>query len=66
MQKSCISQNEKFDVHDSPEEAEAMQRQAEEEGKKEGRKQAKKQAEPAAEQVEAPDSELGSVFEGQG
>jgi len=23
MQKSCISQNEKFDVHDSPEEAEA-------------------------------------------
>ena len=23
MQKSCISQNEKFDVHNSPEEAEA-------------------------------------------
>ena len=41
----------------SPEEAEAMQRQAEEEGKKEGRKQAKKQAEPAAEQVEAPDTQ---------
>ena len=41
----------------SPEEAKAMQRQAEEEGKKAGRKQAKRIAEPAAEQVEAPDTQ---------
>ena len=38
----------------SPEEAEAMQRQAEEEGKKEGRKQAKRQA---SAEVEAPDTQ---------
>ena len=38
----------------SPEEAEAMQRQAEEEGKKAGRKQAKRQA---SAEVEAPDTE---------